>query len=425
MAEEDRNNDSSAIHHDSNEIDINWNELMWLSSGTNDAEEPVIIPMIQVDTHCQVAIVPTNVKKNKVVVEETPMDYTYHITVRAVRTATEPDTDDDDADADTTPPNDTTASNVTIEMYSIDATTMESTLQSLLCWLQESNHHTEENNNNNNDIVEQQRHWNVSIQAFPQQPRQVLPSLHRTGRRQESSTSTTMTTTKTNRIRTLSICYFTITTAWDWNCSVAPPPEAMEFVQCTMSGDWNRVLRTLSPPLPPLINSPLECSTKSITLSCTLPEFVKFVAFLQQEQEDGAGVSTLITALHFKLHFFLPDHPVMVNFSEAMANCSALTTLSLQYLDLSDTGWAIFCTTLAQRCTNTQLRSLSLSYTDNFVDTYRRLTTERCTQRTRVMKDLVEALPSLHHIDFPPYQQDAAVMNDIRAILEERRTSGA
>jgi hypothetical protein len=163
---------------------------------------------------------------------------------------------------------------------------------------------------------------------------------------------------------------------------------------------------------------------KAITLSCTLPEFIKFVEYIHT---SGSNIIPEITELHFKLHFFIPDHPVMSQFSEAIAKqCLSLTVLSIQYLDLSDVGWNIFCTTLtnaaaASTTTTCPLRSLSLKYTDNFVDTYRRLTVERCTKRTQEILDLVQAIPTIQEIHFPVYQQDASIMNEINAILEERK----
>jgi hypothetical protein len=112
----------------------------------------------------------------------------------------------------------------------------------------------------------------------------------------------------------------------------------------------------------------------------------------------------------------------MINFSQAIATqCPSLTTLSIQYLDLSDTGWNIFCTTLSNNATTCMLRSLSFNYTDNFVDTYRRLTVERCTKRTREMYDLVQAIPTLQDIHFPVYQQDTQIFSEIDAILDERK----
>ena len=439
---------------------INWNELILspfdYNRSTNESDEEtdatptVIIPMRQVDTSCCVAIVPTDMnqndgtateKKKKMVIEDVPIDYTYHITVRAewiMTDATQVCIDGHRHDH----------SCYAIEMYSTDVTTMEGTLQSLFQWFHGGHHGG---------------NWNMTIQAFSQQPRQVLPSLWKIP---TTTTTTTMTTMHPSHIRTLRICYCTITdTVWNWmeqHDSPAIPNdsssnhnhfgvEAIEFIQCTIECDWNRVLSFPSltldtttgssdivPPAPFSSSSTLVCGNqvsrcpcprKAITLSCTLPEFIKFVAFVQQqEQNDSSNIMKDITELHFKLHFFLPDQPVMMNFSQAIATqCPALTTLSVQYLDLSDTGWNIFCTTLANTAaaiSTSQLRSISLSYTDNFVDTYRRLTEERCTKRTRDIFDMVQAIPTIQDIHFPTYQQDASIMHEIQAILEERKKNG-
>jgi hypothetical protein len=67
-----------------------------------------------------------------------------------------------------------------------------------------------------------------------------------------------------------------------------------------------------------------------------------------------------------------------------------------------------------------KLRYISLNYTDNFVDSYRRLTDDRRIARTQAIYNLVQSIPTLHTVTFPTYQEDPVMMKQIKALLEQR-----
>lgn len=111
----------------------------------------------------------------------------------------------------------------------------------------------------------------------------------------------------------------------------------------------------------------------------------------------------------------------MTEFGQALSSCLALTEVFIQYLDISDQGWTSLCSSLSGESPDqSTLRHLSFSYTDDFVDNYRRLTDYRRTERTQAILNLVKAVPTLCDVTFPLYQQDAVLMERVAALLNER-----
>lgn len=60
-------------------------------------------------------------------------------------------------------------------------------------------------------------------------------------------------------------------------------------------------------------------------------------------------------------------------------------------------------------------------FTDNFVDSYRRLTEKRIIARSEAMRDLLQASPNIRVLEWPACQQDPEISQEIfEAILRQR-----
>lgn len=148
-------------------------------------------------------------------------------------------------------------------------------------------------------------------------------------------------------------------------------------------------------------------TTRRITMSCSMPELANFV--LPQK----------VPEVDLVLHFFLTGPPWDKLCSSLQTN-TALQSLSIQYLDISDADWLLLMTSLRE---HPSLRSLTMGFTDAFVDNYRRLTPERRRTRSEAVLSTVRANECLTEITWPVFQQDEEVALQIAACLASKRST--
>jgi hypothetical protein len=355
-----------------------------------------IIPVISLSDRCSLLVLPledsialrtdATKKRRSVLTEDPPSSHSYQLTVLAKRVfhhSYVPVSDDP------------LWLGYKIHLHAVDIESVTAILNSLLLWLTTTNCSAPEDNSFT---------WDITLRAFAQQPRQLLPPL------------SAMPQCQT--IRAFRLHFFTIDAPLlEWMDSLI---EELELTQCTILYDWNQLLGTRSTDDSISRSTFLEKSTnrrRFLRVSCTLPEFLKVIPFLQTN-------ATLLTELSLVLHFRLPDDPVMAEFGQAISSCSALSDISIRYLDVSDQGWNSFCSSLMLHSASPEssmLRSISFGYTDDFVDNYRRLTEERRTERTQAILNLVLAIPSLCDVSFPLYQQNADLMEQVNEVLNTRK----
>lgn len=225
-------------------------------------------------------------------------------------------------------------------------------------------------------------HLDVTLKAFATQPRQALPRLDVIMPKVDGEPAPI--------IHCLRFHFCAVEDGVD----LRGIPE-VEFVQCTVDAEWQKLLATTS--------------LQTLTISSTMPEFVKL--------SPAVGIGCGITKLNLLLHFWLQGD-AMTCFCHAISENTALVKLTLQYLDVSDEGWMLLMQSLRNHPT---LQSLSLAFTDNFVDNYRRLTPERRVQRTQAVLDLVRANSILHEVTWPEFQKNESLMLEIQAALKANR----
>lgn len=207
-----------------------------------------------------------------------------------------------------------------------------------------------------NTLVSKQS--SLTVTAFARQPRQELPSC-------------------TSTIEQLHLSFLHV-------LSVSNVTQFLELRQCTVQ-DYQT----------------LHC--KHLTLSCPLPEFATLV-------ETDAWLS--LTSLTLKLHVWLQG-PAFETFCDKLPSCQELAELHISYLDLQDEQWERLLTSLPP-----SLERLHMSFTDNFVDAYRRLTPERRTRRSQI---LLQNIGRLQHVSWPQCQQDEIVAVEVEKALQANR----
>jgi hypothetical protein len=151
---------------------------------------------------------------------------------------------------------------------------------------------------------------------------------------------------------------------------------------------------------------------RKLTISCSMPEFANFAPAFQ--------ANSTIQELSLLLPFFLQGAPFLA-FTDALKSNSGLEKLSIHYLDIPDDEWVSLCDSLQG---HSKLRSLQLGFTDNFVDTYRRLDPERRAARTQTVLKLVQSNTCIQELTWPAYQQDEALQSEIQACLESNIRRG-
>lgn len=214
----------------------------------------------------------------------------------------------------------------------------------------------------------------------------------------------------------------------------------VEFVQCTVNAAWSELLSTMTMTTEPNISN----NSVTLTVSCTMPEFAKLAPALNNNTSNirdnnniatgiASSSSSSVTELNLLLHFCVQGAP-LDSFCQSLHENTVLEKLTLQYLDVSDEGWMLLLQSLRH---HPSLQSLSIAFTDNFVDANRRLTPERRTKRTQAVLDLVRGGSAsscsgnnntnvsslLREVTWPACQKDDALVPAIEAALEENRVN--
>jgi hypothetical protein len=170
----------------------------------------------------------------------------------------------------------------------------------------------------------------------------------------------------------------------------------VEFRQCTVDGLDASLLANQGPP--------------KLAVSCNMPELAKF--------SSGLAANSTVKDLDLLLHFWLQG-TALTDFANALSGNLGLERLSISYLEINDDGWISLCEALHQ---HPNLKKIELGYTEKFADTFRKLTPERRTARSKAVLDLVQANSSIQDIVWPKFQQDESIMTEINDRLQRNRT---
>jgi hypothetical protein len=238
----------------------------------------------------------------------------------------------------------------------------------------------------------------VTIKAFAAQPRLVLTPWN------SDSANTNMpllSLEQSSNISTLRLHFLSLDDRTAVSYVQGIQPRHLHLVQCsTTTTTVYQALLSLS-------------SLMSLTVSCTLLE----LAVLAPSLGKDCVVPDIGLSVHCMLDTSIDSSPFAA-FCLSMYDNATLQRLSLQYLDLTDDAWFALLGSLRGIATLTEL---NLGFTDAFVDTVRRLTPERRTERSRAMQELVESCPALHTVTWPACQHDAVVVAEIEDTCRHRR----
>jgi hypothetical protein len=224
----------------------------------------------------------------------------------------------------------------------------------------------------------------IVVKAFATQPRRVLPKLPCNGMTASVDASSNAT---------LLIHFCGIPACPTWKNIFQNNVASLELRQCQIE-DWN------------YIGSP-----STLILSLTMPDFTAF--------GKSSVIATNVYTLRLVLHFCLQGD-AWTTFCAMLFQSRDIQTLEIQYLDLlGDNEWELLWRNLPN-----SMQSVTMQFTDGFVDDHRRLTTERRLRRTKAVLDAVKAKENrslaLRSISFPEFQQDEVVMKEINAVLSSR-----
>jgi hypothetical protein len=123
-----------------------------------------------------------------------------------------------------------------------------------------------------------------------------------------------------------------------------------------------------------------------------------------------------VKELDILMHFLI-DTAYFERLMSALKAVQNVERLRIEYLDLDDDSWTMLCSSLTD---HPSLKYLNLAFTEKFADNIRRLTPERRTSRSKTVHALVEASPTLLKVDWPVFQQDEVVAEEIKKILQSR-----
>jgi hypothetical protein len=227
----------------------------------------------------------------------------------------------------------------------------------------------------------------LTFKSFATQPRQPFPILTDTG-------SEALLSSKVFKCIRL---HFVSLNEGTCRLFLSASVPQMEFRQCTVSG----MAEALQ----------LDQCPEKLTVSCSMAEFAGLA--------HGLGGNTSLKELELLLHFWLQGEPFLV-FTKALKGNLGLRHLKLSYLDLGDDSWSLLFKALHQHPT---LKSLHLKFTDNFVDNYRRLTSERRQTRTQAVLEMVRVNTIIEEITWPEFQQDTELMDEINTHLARNRNA--
>jgi hypothetical protein len=134
----------------------------------------------------------------------------------------------------------------------------------------------------------------------------------------------------------------------------------------------------------------------------------------------GSGLVDNASLKHLQLtcHFYVSMKHGWESLCHGLSNNASLESLAISYLELPDIEWVSLLQALHN---HPKLTSLKLMFTDNFVDSYRRLTEKRIIARSEAMRDLLQASPNIRVLEWPACQQDPEISQEIfEAILRQR-----
>jgi hypothetical protein len=159
--------------------------------------------------------------------------------------------------------------------------------------------------------------------------------------------------------------------------------------------------------------------SQKLIISCTQHEFRKFA-----ESRLLSNSNYFISELHLFLHFIFGKEDIQYLTSTILSSDSNqhLERLCIEYLDLDDESWTAICKSLHN---HPSLKVLTLTYTENFKDSYRRLTPDRRRSRTDDILLLVNTNKILQEVNWPKFQQDESLMTDIEQRLAENNKKPA
>jgi hypothetical protein len=159
--------------------------------------------------------------------------------------------------------------------------------------------------------------------------------------------------------------------------------------------------------------------SQKLIISCTQHEFRKFA-----ESRLLFNSNYYINELHLFLHFMFGEVDIQYLTSLILSSDSnqRLERLCIEYLDLDDESWTAICKSLHN---HPSLKVLTLTYTENFKDSYRRLTPERRRSRTDDILLLVNTNKILQEINWPKFQQDDSLIIAIEQRLAENNKKPA
>jgi hypothetical protein len=216
-------------------------------------------------------------------------------------------------------------------------------------------------------------------QAFATQPRQPFPSLAAHFDQLQVVAGSSITSV------CISFLYLNAATA-EWLATVVP---TLELKQSTVEQGIGAAVTN-------------AMSLSKLTVSCTMPEFAMF------------AISPNLRELNLLLHFWLQGEP-WTCFCQSICNATSLTTVSIRYLDIGDDPWSELMQALRF---NSTITSLSMAFTDNFVDNYRRLTPERRSLRSTAVLEMLQENSTLESFCWPVFQQDENLMTAIHDKLK-------
>ena len=159
--------------------------------------------------------------------------------------------------------------------------------------------------------------------------------------------------------------------------------------------------------------------SQKLIISCTQHEFRKFA-----ESRLLSNSNYSFSELHLFLHFIFGEEDIQYLTSTILNSDSNqhLERLCIEYLDLDDKSWTAICKSLHN---HPSLKVLTLTYTENFKDSYRRLTPDRRRSRTDDILLLVNTNKILQEVNWPKFQQDESLITDIEQRLAENNKNPA
>jgi hypothetical protein len=170
----------------------------------------------------------------------------------------------------------------------------------------------------------------------------------------------------------------------------------LELRQCTMDG------------LESALQQQHQHGPKKMMISSSMPEFAKMAG--------GFQAPCAVTELKLLLPVFIEGDAPWSSFTNAMKANTSMENLWIEYLDLDDEGFVWLCESLHN---HPALHTLTLGFTDKFVDNYRRLTAERRTARTEAVLKLVQSNQNIRSVSWPDFQQDESIMVQVQACLDQ------